>query len=96
MIAFVFSPTNFKGDWGVIDKEFKYGVYVKLNGKLVSLEKGDNFKYHVIDGRKSKNKLLNALYKAQGLNAPYMGWESNSIAWGPTSYMNYCKYLGEL
>ena len=78
------------------EREFKHGVYMKLNGKLVSLEKGNRVKYHLLDGCKSKNKAINALYKIQGANAPLMGWDGNSMGWGPTSYLNHCEYLGEL
>lgn len=75
--------------------DFKYGVYLKPNGKLVLLEKGEKNKYHLTDGRRSDNALFRLL-KIKPSKRPYVGWSGNSMGWGPTKFLNKCEYLGEL
>lgn len=77
----------------MIDREWRYGVYMKRTGKLVLLEdpQDTQHKYALSDGRKTKNPLIKAL-----LGNVYMAWHSNSLGWGPTTFMKTAEYLGPL
>lgn len=78
------------------EKEFKYGVYIKPNGKLVLLDNGGpNGKYHLLAGAKSNNPYIRLVFP-RFKDRPDIGWCGETIGWGPTAYLNKCEYLGDL
>lgn len=71
---------------------YKYGVYMKPNGKLVSLENGNsNGRYHLFTGKIS----MSPLARAFGYSID-VGWCGSTLEWGPTAFIKKCEYLGEL
>lgn len=80
------------------DQYFKEGVYMKPDGKLVTIEKQNDGSYITLDGRLHKSPLVRALARSRG-EIPYAGWTSQSLKnmdWGPLKYLSKCEYLGEL
>ena len=84
----------FTGSGAVSETNYKYGVYLKPNGHLFIVQKGKKNKYELDANKPIKNKLLKALYKAQGLPQPVLVFFSDSLGWGPTSFINKAEYLG--
>lgn len=77
-----------------MERDFKYGVYMKASGHLVHVYQGDKRKYEVMDGRVDTRPLVRALIPTP--NQRMLVAEADSIGWGPTSYLNKAEYLGEL
>jgi hypothetical protein len=82
------------------EKEFKTGVYMKPNGKLVLVtfefsEERNRELWHVYDGKKANSRLIRAFYP-KVKDRPDIVLTGDSLGWGPSSYLNKSEYLGEL
>jgi hypothetical protein len=79
-----------------METEYKYGVYMKLNGNLFIISKGMKHKYEVDENRPCNDPAVKAMHKIYGYPNPTLIMFADSLGWGPSSFVNYSEYLGEL